>query len=140
MTSSPGSRSDCQTCRSTKPSKPSTSRARRRNASTSSVARSGGTRRRERETYIAARSLRAMARDDLSAYERRFRRAGLPLFIEDYSPYEDIFTRAVPLLSLVFVAQVLGAVSLDWSVWVNLAAVAGGMAILLAGIGLINRR
>ena len=35
----------------------------------------------------------------LAAYERRFRRAGLPLLIEDYSPYEDVFTRAVPLLA-----------------------------------------
>ena len=77
--------------------------------------------------------------DELQTYERRFRRAGLPLLIEDYSPYEDVFTRAVPLLALVFVAQVLGAASLDWSVWANLAAVAGGLAILLAGVALINR-
>ena len=39
--------------------------------------------------------------DELAAYERRLRRAGLPLLIEDYSAWEDVFTRAVPLLSLV---------------------------------------
>jgi hypothetical protein len=48
--------------------------------------------------------------DELAAYERRLRRAGLPLLIEDYSAYEDIFTRAVPLLSLVVTGQLLGAV------------------------------
>jgi hypothetical protein len=78
--------------------------------------------------------------DELARYERRFRRAGLPLFIADYSAYEDVFTRAVPLLGLVFVAQVLGAADLDWSLWANLAAVLGGLAILLAGVALVNRR
>ena len=76
----------------------------------------------------------------LAAYERRFRRAGLPLFIEDYSPYEDVFTRAVPLLALVFATQVMGAADLDWSVWANLAAIAGGLAILLGGVALLNLR
>jgi len=42
--------------------------------------------------------------DELAAYERRLRRAGLPLLIEDYSAYEDIFTRAAPLLALVTAA------------------------------------
>src|SRR4029078_6086957 len=51
MTSSLGSRSDCQTWRSTKPSKPSTRPARPRNAATSSGARSGSIRSRESETY-----------------------------------------------------------------------------------------
>jgi hypothetical protein len=78
--------------------------------------------------------------EELAVYERRFRRAGLPLFIVDYSPYEDVFTRAVPLLGLVFVVEMLGAGDLDWSVWANLAAVAGGLAILVAGVALVNRR
>jgi hypothetical protein len=76
----------------------------------------------------------------LDDYERGFRRAGLPLFIEDYSAYEDIFTRAFPLLALVFVTQVMGAADLDWSVWANLAAVAGGLAILAGGVVLLNRQ
>ena len=76
----------------------------------------------------------------LAAYERRFRRAGLPLLIEDYSPYEDVFTRAVPLLALVFLAEVLGAGQLDWPWWQNVIAVAGGLAVLLGAIVLVNRR
>jgi hypothetical protein len=75
---------------------------------------------------------------ELEAYERRFRRAGLPLFIEGWSASEDVFTRAVPLFALVFVGELLGALDRDWSVWGNLAAGAGGLAILLSGFGLIN--
>lgn len=75
----------------------------------------------------------------LDEYERRFRRAGLPLFIEDYSATEDVFTRAYPLLLLVFFVQVLGAIDRDWSLPANVAAIAGGFAILLAGVALANR-
>jgi hypothetical protein len=73
-------------------------------------------------------------------YERRFRRAGLPLLIEDYSPYEDVFTRAVPFLALVFVAEMLAAGQLDWAWWANLLAALGGLTILLGAIALLNRR
>ena len=49
---------------------------------------------------------------DLAEYEHRFRRAGLPLFIEDYSATRDIFNRVAPLLALVFIAEMLGAIDL----------------------------
>jgi hypothetical protein len=71
-------------------------------------------------------------------YERRFRRAGLPLFIEDYTAAGDVFTRAVPLLSLVFLGEMLGAIDLDWSPLANIAAALGGLAILLAALMLVN--
>ncbi|MDX6698241.1 MAG: hypothetical protein QOE65_1638 [Solirubrobacteraceae bacterium] len=77
--------------------------------------------------------------DELAAYERGFRRAGLPLLIEDYSAREDVFTRAVPILSLVFLAEALGAVDLRWSVLANLGAVAGGLAIVVVAMGALNR-
>lgn len=77
--------------------------------------------------------------DDRAAYERAFRRAGLPLLIEDYSAREDVFTRAVPLLTLVLLAEVLGAIDLKWSLAANLAAVAGGLAFVLVALGLLNR-
>ena len=51
---------------------------------------------------------------ELEQYERRFRRAGLPLFIEDRSAREDVWTRAAPLLTVVFLVQMLGAIDLDW--------------------------
>ena len=76
---------------------------------------------------------------DPSAYESRFRRAGLPLFIEGYSPATDIFNRAVPLLGLVFFGEMLGAIDLEWGLAANAAAVLGALAILLAAIGVSNR-
>jgi hypothetical protein len=75
---------------------------------------------------------------NLADYERRFRRAGLPLFIEGYSPATDIFNRAVPLLSLVLFIEILGAIDLDWSPAANLAAALGGMALLLLAIAIAN--
>lgn len=72
-------------------------------------------------------------------YERRFRRAGLPLFIEDYTAAGDVFTRAAPLLTLVFVGEMLGAIDLDWSWVANVGAAIGGLAILLAVFMLANR-
>ncbi|HEX8743652.1 MAG TPA: hypothetical protein VF712_11005 [Thermoleophilaceae bacterium] len=77
--------------------------------------------------------------DELAAYERRFRKAGLPLFIEGYTAAEDVFNRAIPLLGLVFVAELLGAIDLDWGVAANAAAAAGGLAVLLVAVGLVNR-
>ena len=77
--------------------------------------------------------------DELATYERRFRRAGLPLFIEDYSAGGDIFTRAAPLLALVFIGELLGAIQLDWSLIASVGAAVGGLAILLAAFGVVNR-
>ena len=77
--------------------------------------------------------------DELAAYERRLRRAGLPLLIEDYSAYEDIFTRATPLLSLVVTGQLLGAVDRDWPWWANALALIGALAIVAGGVAMVNR-
>jgi hypothetical protein len=77
--------------------------------------------------------------DQLADYEKGFRRAGLPLFIEDYSAAEDVFTRAVPILGFVFVAEMLGAIKLDWSPLANVGAALGGLAILIGSFGVANR-
>ncbi|HEX8646768.1 MAG TPA: hypothetical protein VF715_07685 [Thermoleophilaceae bacterium] len=77
--------------------------------------------------------------DDLAAYERRFRKAGLPLFIEDYTAAGDVFNRAIPLLGLVFVAELLGAIDKDWPLAANVAAALGGLALLLLAAGAVNR-
>ncbi|MFI7068453.1 hypothetical protein ACIBL3_46220 [Kribbella sp. NPDC050124] len=76
---------------------------------------------------------------ELERYEQRFRRAGLPLFIEDFSPTHDIFTRATPLLALVFLAEMLGATSLDWPVWKNALAAIAALAALIGGFGILNK-
>jgi hypothetical protein len=77
--------------------------------------------------------------DRLDAYETRFRRAGLPLFVAGTTARTEVWTRAVPVLGLVFIGEVLGAIDLQWSTAANVAAVAGGMAILLGGLALANR-
>jgi len=78
------------------------------------------------------------SRGDISAYEQRFRRAGLPLLIEDYSATEDIFTRALPFLALAFMVSVLGALNLEWSLLANVAAFLGGLALLIGTFGILN--
>lgn len=70
--------------------------------------------------------------------EGGFRRAGLPLLAEDYTATEDVFTRAIPLLALVFVLELLGAVNLEWSAASNALAVLGGIALLLGAFGILN--
>lgn len=77
--------------------------------------------------------------DELADYEHRFRRAGLPLLIEDYSASQDVYTRATPLLVLVFVAETLGAVDLKWSWYANLAAVLGALGVAVGALALANR-
>ena len=76
---------------------------------------------------------------DREEYERRFRRAGLPLFIAGHSAATDAFNRAVPFLALVFAGELLGALNLDWSPLANVAAVLGAVAIVLAAITMLNR-
>ncbi len=77
--------------------------------------------------------------DQLGDYEQRFRHAGLPLFIADRSAATDVFNRAVPLLGFVFLVEMLGALNLEWSPLANVAALAGGLAVLLAAIAMTNK-
>ncbi len=74
-----------------------------------------------------------------SEYERAFRKAGLPLLTEDYSPAQDIFNRAVPLLGLVILLKVLAPLNSDWTFWQNLVAVVVSLGVILAALGLVNR-
>ncbi len=75
----------------------------------------------------------------LHDYEEGFYRAGLPLFIADRSAATDVFNRAAPLIAFVFLAEVLGALNLDWSPLANVAAVGGALALFLFGIVALNR-
>lgn len=75
----------------------------------------------------------------IADYEVRFRRAGLPLLIEDRSASEDVWTRVAGLLVLVFAVEALGAVDLQWTWWQNLLAV-GGAAVALTGAWIASNR
>ena len=71
-------------------------------------------------------------------YERAFRRAGLPMLTEDYSPASDIYNRAVPLIGFVMLLEILAPLNADWSAWQNLAAILVSLAVLLAALGAAN--
>ncbi|UGS35020.1 hypothetical protein [Capillimicrobium parvum] len=76
---------------------------------------------------------------ELTDYERSFRRAGLPLLIENYSAREDIFTRALPLLGLLFVLEIFNGINLEWSWIANVAAIVVSIGILMGAVALLNR-
>src|SRR3954447_11684623 len=75
----------------------------------------------------------------LAEYEAGFRRAGLPLFVAGTTARTEGWTRAVPVLGLVFIGEVLGAIDLRWSPLANAGALLGGFAILLGGLAVANR-
>jgi hypothetical protein len=70
-------------------------------------------------------------------FERGFRRDGLPNLIVDLSATRDIFTRAVPFLTLVFVVEVVHALDVNAG-RANLLLGLGGVVVLLGGFGLLN--
>jgi hypothetical protein len=71
--------------------------------------------------------------------ERWFLSRGSPHVIAGYSATDDVFTRVAPLLTLVFLFSVFGAVNLDWGLAANISAVAGGFAVLLGSFAALNR-
>lgn len=75
-----------------------------------------------------------MSTDDDAAIretEAWFIKRGLPHFIADYSATRDVLTRAVPVLTLVFLVEIVNAPKRSFPIWLNVLAVAGGFAILL---------
>ena len=75
----------------------------------------------------------------IAACRTRFKQAGLPLFDEEFSASTNVFNRTAPLLVLVFLGEMLGAIRLEWSPLANLGAALGGLAILLAAGAALNR-
>ncbi len=80
-----------------------------------------------------------MAQTSPLPFERWFLRRGVPHFIHDYSATTDVLTRALPLLVLVFLAEVVGAVNEGWPLWANALSVLGGIALLVGGWAAANR-
>jgi hypothetical protein len=71
--------------------------------------------------------------------EHWFVRRGLPHLIADYSATRDVLTRAVPLLTLVFLVEVVNAPKRSFPLWLDAVAVVVGLAILLGAWMLANR-
>ncbi len=83
-----------------------------------------------------------MAEDAVrKATEQWFVGRGLPHFIADYEAARDIWTRAMPALTLlVLVEVVVLAPRQDFPLWLNAVALAGAFAALLGAWALVNRR
>jgi len=81
------------------------------------------------------------AADDelIAATERWFLRRGTPHLIEDYHATEDVFTRALPALLLIFLLELFGAANLAWRWWENVLALALGAAGAAGVWAAINR-
>lgn len=72
--------------------------------------------------------------------ERWFVRRGLPHAIDDYSAREDVLTRTVPFLSLVFVAEVVTtSFGERFTGWAQAGALALAASIVASCIALVNR-
>jgi hypothetical protein len=73
----------------------------------------------------------------ISELERGFRRDGLPNLIVDLSAAEDIFTRGLPFLSVVFVLEVVNALDVAAG-WANILLAVAGATVMFGAIGLLN--
>lgn len=71
--------------------------------------------------------------------ERWFVKRGVPHFISAYNAREDVLTRTLPFLAVVFLFSAISAIDLDWPPWVMVLAVIGGLALLAAAWMIINR-
>jgi hypothetical protein len=69
--------------------------------------------------------------------ERSFRRAGLPTFIRGYSA-RQAFAKALPILTVAFVLEILNALNFDFGFWTNVGFLAGGIGIALGIMGALN--
>ena len=74
-----------------------------------------------------------------AATDRWFLRRGIPHFIDGYNARDDVFTRALPVVSVVFVLEVLVAMDTDWSWWQNTSALAAGALLLAGAYATVNR-
>src|SRR4051812_32067386 len=87
----------------------------------------------------AGDTMATVATDDtLDDVERWFRSRGIPHFIGGYSATRDVFTRALPALSVVLVLELLGALSLRWAWWVNLGVAVASLGALLVVWAVVN--
>ncbi len=71
--------------------------------------------------------------------ERWFVARGVPHLIADYRASEDVLTRALPVLTLIFVASSVSAIDLAWPPVGIGFAIAGGVSILIGAWALLNR-
>jgi hypothetical protein len=77
-------------------------------------------------------------REAVAETERWFLKRGLPHFIDGYSVTRDVLTRAVPVLVFVLLLELLNAPKSSYPIWLDVLALAGGLAILVGAWMLSN--
>ena len=75
---------------------------------------------------------------DERSTERWLRRRGLPHLIPNYSSAEDSLTRAIPLLSLVFLAEVFAVMREDRRGVQEAVVVAGAAVLMVVAVAVVN--
>lgn len=75
---------------------------------------------------------------DEHSTERWLRRRGLPHLIPNYSSAEDALTRAVPLLALIFLAEVFSVMREDRRGVAEAVVVAGAAVLMVVAVAVIN--
>lgn len=85
------------------------------------------------------RSLGSDIDSTLAETERWFVRQGLPHFIDDYTATEKVLPRAIPVLTLSFLASVTVTVNQEWPLWRNVFAVAAAFLVLVVIWVVANR-
>jgi len=75
----------------------------------------------------------------LDATENWFVHIGIPHFIDDFTASEDVWTRTVGFLTLVFFGELFLTFGGEVSGWYQVAAFLGGVAIVLSAIVAVNR-
>lgn len=81
----------------------------------------------------------ALSREQQRQVEVWFIHQGLPNLIDDYRPSTDVFTRATPLLVVLWLFGVLGAFGDRFTGWAQALATLFGAAFLLAVGAAVNR-
>ncbi len=71
--------------------------------------------------------------------ERWFVRRGVPHFIAGYTASNDIFTRAAPLLAVIFLGEMGTAFHFSFGFWGNVLAFFGALAIVVVATAVVNR-
>ncbi|HEV2635468.1 MAG TPA: hypothetical protein VGX23_10005 [Actinocrinis sp.] len=84
-------------------------------------------------TLIAVEQTTVTVGDDGLLYETEtwFVRRGLPYFIEDYKATDDVFTKALPLLIVCFIVNLMIVLSLHLTVVERIGGAALGTALIL---------
>ena len=73
------------------------------------------------------------------AVERWFIRRGVPHVIHEYRASTDVFTRAVPFLTLVFLIELFASFGDRFEGWAQFGVFCAGAAIALGAVGVVNR-